>query len=83
MVWDRFTGRKGSKIGRKLRSGRRTGHAVELSRAEARILFDRMACRELNISGDEFLRRLDAGDLPDHPAVEHLTMLAGGARTRA
>lgn len=81
-VLNRFTGRKGSEIGRKLRSGRRTGHAVELNRAEARILFDRMARRELHMSGDEFLRRLDSGDLPDSPVVEHLALLAGGTRTR-
>jgi hypothetical protein len=80
-VWNRISHRKGSQIGRKLRSGRRAGHAVELNRAEARVLFDRIARRELNMSGDEFLRRLDAGDLPDSPVVEHLALLAGGART--
>jgi hypothetical protein len=80
-AWHSIRRRKGSEIGRKLRSGRRTGHAVELTRAEARVLFDRIARRELNMSGDEFLRRLDAGDLPDSPVVEHLALLAGGART--
>jgi hypothetical protein len=80
-AWKRFSRRKGGQIGRKLRSGRRAGHAVELNRAEARVLFDRIALRELNMSGDEFLRRLDAGDLPDNPVVEHLALMAGGART--
>jgi hypothetical protein len=80
-VWNRISHRKGSNIGRKLRSGRRNGHAVELSRAEARILFDRIARRELDMSGAEFLKRLDAGTLPDSPVVEHLSLLAGGART--
>lgn len=80
-AWRRFRGPKGSELGRKLRKGRRTGVAVELSRAETRLLFDRTARRELNMSGDEFLRRLDAGDLPDSPVAEHLALLAGGART--
>lgn len=80
--WNSFRFRKGSDIGRKLRSGRRTGVAVELNRDETRIMFDRIARRELHMSGEEFLRRLDAGDLPDSPVVEHLALLAGGARTR-
>ena len=80
-AWNRITGHRRSKIARKLRSGRRTGQTVELSRAEARVMFDRVARRELGMSGDEFLKRLDAGDLPDHPVAEHLALLAGGART--
>jgi hypothetical protein len=80
-VWNRISGRGGSAIGRKLRRARHDGEAAELSRAEVRVLFDRIARRELHMSGDEFLKRLDAGDLPDDPVVEHLALLAGGART--
>jgi hypothetical protein len=47
-----------------------------------RVLFDKAVLRELRISGNEFLRRLDAGELPDTPMVEHLSLLAGGPRTR-
>ncbi|MBA2521395.1 MAG: hypothetical protein H0V24_17195 [Chloroflexia bacterium] len=38
---------------------------------EARAMFDRRARRELGISGEEFLRRWDAGEfqpIPDTPA---------------
>jgi hypothetical protein len=76
-------GRRESAIALKLRRGRQSGEVVELSRAEARFLFDRTARRELNMSGAEFLRRLDAGDIPDSPVAEHLALLAGGARTSA
>lgn len=66
----------------KIRIARRNGEAVSLDRDELRVLFDRLTRRELGLSADEFLSRLDRGDLPDSPAVEHLTLLAGGARTR-
>lgn len=81
-AWQRFRGRKSSQIARKIRSGQRAGRTVELTRAEMRVMFERMVRRELNISTDEFLDRLDRGDLPDTPAAEHLALLAGGARTR-
>lgn len=35
---------------------------VQLTREEGRAFFDREARRMLGISGDEFLRRLDAGE---------------------
>jgi hypothetical protein len=67
-------------VERKIRAGRRAGESVELTVQEVRVLFDEIALRELGISGKEFLRRLDHGDLPDSPVVEHLTLLAGGPR---
>jgi hypothetical protein len=74
--------RRESLIARKLRRGHQSGQVVELTLAEARVLFDRTARKQLNMSGAEFLRRLDAGDdLPDSPVTEHLALLAGGART--
>ena len=81
-AWNRIRGRRTSGIARKLRSGRRTGIAVELTRSETRVLFDRAVCRQLGMTGDEFLRRLDAGTLPDTPAAEHLALMAGGPRAR-
>ncbi len=61
-----------------------TGSPVrELSREEARELFDSQAQNWLGISGEEFLRRWDAGDYgePDDceknpPEVMRLVMLA-------
>ena len=79
-AWNLIRGGKRNVIARKMRSGRRTGQTIELTRAEARVMFDRIARRELGISGDEFLKRLDAGTLPDSPVVEHLALLAGGPR---
>ena len=77
----RVKARKQGPIARKLHAGKRAGLAVELSREEMRVIFDRLAQRELGMSGDEFLRKLDAGELPDNPVVEHLALLAGGPRT--
>ena len=37
----------------------------ELSEDEARLEFDRQARRRLHMSGEEFLRRWDAGEFPD------------------
>ena len=79
-AWKRIRGSRQVSIARKLRTGQRTGHSIELSRDEARFMFDRLARRELGLSGDEFLRKLDAGELPDSPVVEHLALLAGGPR---
>lgn len=42
-----------------------TGTIKELSSEEAHELFDRMAQFNLDISGDEFLRRWDAGEYQD------------------
>ena len=69
------------RIAVKFRHAQATGEAAQLTRAELRIVFDRMARRQLGMSGDEFLRRLDRGELPDTPEVHHLSVLAGGPRT--
>lgn len=37
----------------------------ELTEQEARAEFDRQARRRLHMSGEEFLRRWDAGEFPD------------------
>lgn len=54
----------------------------EMSREEGREMIDRQARRYLDISGDEFIRRWDAGEFGDpddrsknHPAVMRLGML--------
>lgn len=52
--------------------------ADELSREELRAAFDEKAQRRLGMSGDEFLRRLDSGTLPDDPAVDEIAILVGG-----
>lgn len=65
----------------KIRAARHNGAPVVLTRAEALARFDRLAQQELGISGREFLRRLESGELPDSPAIAHLTALAGGSRT--
>lgn len=47
-----------------------------LTRDQARALFDADARRAFGISGDEFLRRYDAGELDyDDPSVIHLAMI--------
>lgn len=57
-----------------------------LTDEEARTIFDEQARKTMGISGDEFLRRWDAGELeaiadgPDHPAVMRLAMLISFAR---
>lgn len=55
---------------------------TELTEEEGRALFDRAARRKLGISGEEFLRRLDAGEYRGcHPhAVTELRMLEPFAR---
>jgi hypothetical protein len=81
-AWNIMRGRRDRVVARKLRQGRRNRTAVSLTRSEMRIVFDRAVRRELNMSGADFLRRLDAGSLPDDPIVQHLSLLAGGPRTR-
>jgi len=58
------------------------GRIRELSREQGRELLDRQAQRYLNVSGDEFIRRWDAGEYGDPddrsenpPAVMRLGML--------
>jgi hypothetical protein len=55
--------------------------AQVLSASEGRAMFDRQAQRELGISGEEFLRRWDAGlyrpipDTPEGRKIGRLVML--------
>ena len=59
------------------------GHARELSLEEGRKLFDKKALQYLGVSGDEFIRRLDAGeygDPDDNSKVMRLVMLLPFAR---
>jgi hypothetical protein len=58
------------------------GHIPELSREDGRKLLDRQARHYLDVSGDEFIRRWDAGEYGDPddrsenpPAVMRLGML--------
>ncbi len=57
-----------------------------LSPSESRALFDKQARRWLGITGDEFLRRWDAGEFdaiaddPAHPEVMRLAALIPLAR---
>ena len=65
---------------------RADGEVRFLSREEGRALFDQRARNLLGISGDEFLRRWDAGeydamvDDPDHPEIVDLVMLRSFGR---
>jgi hypothetical protein len=47
----------------------------EISRAEAEWILDEGARRWLGMSGEEFARRHDRGDLPRSAMVEHLSDL--------
>jgi hypothetical protein len=49
----------------------------ELTRDEARALFDEAARENLNMSGDEFVRKWEAGEIddPDRPEVMRVYML--------
>lgn len=40
-------------------------NVIELDEADGTALFDRIAHREMGISGDEFLKRWDAGEWDD------------------
>ena len=54
------------------------GQVHYLTPEEGRALFDRQAHRYLKMSGDEFIRRWDAGefdDNPDRPEVMRVAML--------
>ncbi|MGI8913553.1 MAG: hypothetical protein ACR2JY_07170 [Chloroflexota bacterium] len=53
-------------------------HASELSKEEARAIFERAARRHLQMSGDEFRKKWQAkafGDDPDQPGVMDVAML--------
>lgn len=81
-AWKRLRGGgPTSRIARKLMAAHRSGEVAELSRAEMKFLFDRATRRKLGMPLDEFLRRLERGDLPDSPLVDQLAFLAGGPRT--
>ncbi len=59
------------------------GHVRELSLEEGRRLFDKKARQYFGISGDEFIRRFEAGeygDPDDSPSVMRLVMLLPFAR---
>ena len=51
-----------------------------LTKEEAYRLLDRRTRRELHISGEEFLRRFQAGELEYNPTELRLSMLAELAR---
>lgn len=51
-----------------------------LTAQQMRSRIDAAATVALGISGDEFVRRLDAGTLPRTPSVEHIAMMVGGRR---
>ncbi len=55
---------------------------VEVTREEGRAILDRAAREALNISGEEFLARWDAGQYEDddNPAVTRVAMLIPFAR---
>lgn len=58
----------------------------EISRAEARSIFDAQARKLVGLSGAEFLRRYDAGefdallDAPEHPELMELLALESFGR---
>ncbi len=59
------------------------GYINDLSQEEGSALFDRKARQYLDVSGDEFIRRLEAGeygDPDDDPRVMRLVMLLPFAR---
>ena len=60
----------------------REAEVVEVSREEGRDMLDRAAREVLNISGDEFLGRWDAGEYEDadDPALTRVAMLIPFAR---
>jgi hypothetical protein len=50
------------------------------SHGEMLKLVDRESRRNLGMSGAEFRKALERGELPDSPAVAHLSILAGTHR---
>jgi hypothetical protein len=55
------------------------GYLADLSPEEYRELLELRVQHYLQISLDEFLHRLERGDLPDTAAVAHLKALVGAA----
>lgn len=53
---------------------------VDLTEKELLAIVDERAQQLLGMSGEEFIRLLEAGSLPDSPAVTHLAMLLGEGR---
>lgn len=51
--------------------------AMTTGKSELRESFERKARERLDMSGEEFIRRLDEGTLPDTPAVDELAILVG------
>ena len=51
---------------------------VELSRDEWRVMFDKQARARLGVSGAEFVRRWEAGEVPDceYPGWNHNDIVA-------
>ena len=62
------------------RSNTRTNGARVYTKKEARDLVDRRAKRLFGISGEEFIRRLDRGELTDAPGESALAVFAEIAR---
>lgn len=63
----------------KMRASRVSGRPVELDVDEFRVMFDRITRRQMKgMSGDEFLRHMANGTLPDTETAEYLADLAGG-----
>ena len=51
------------------------GTVTELTPEEGRKLFDNLARSELGVSGEEFLRRLAEGDIPDEWSEDAISRL--------
>jgi hypothetical protein len=71
-----------TKSDREVEVSDREVEVVEVSRKEGRAMLDRAAREVLNISGNEFLDRWDAGEYEDadDPAVTRVAMLIPFAR---
>ena len=53
------------------------GEPLELDRRSTRQLIDRIARRELGMTGEDFLAAVAQDAIPDSPVAEHLAILAG------
>lgn len=51
--------------------------APELTPEEMRATLDQQARHYLGMSAEEFTAAAERGELPDHPVVAHLVLLAG------